>query len=316
MRRFRFIAMLVLILASAAGCTHSKTPTGKRLLRWKFHAGEKFSVHIVQASSTTFKSDASRQSTKDELVIDELLRVESVDSHGTAKIAMAIERVRMKSPDEEIDTASTSTEKTPTDAAIKIELVKRLIHDISVHFTIDDRGRVLRAKMNEDAIKAWGPMIPGWSDRLSEKGIMEMLRQLLPVLPDSPLAVGDTWNDAMALNRADFRNARVKYRYTGPTQYKNATVEKIVTEATLDWNKERIPKEVTVKVVSQENPGVVYFDNAAGRLVEIRNTQKRMTEFSKEGRTVQEIFDAVSIIEVNSGTNPASTPPMRPARQR
>jgi hypothetical protein len=104
-------------------------------------------------------------------------------------------------------------------------------------------------------------------------------RSLLPILPESPLAVGDTWEDTFELKQVrgpGFQKAHVKYKYAGPSLYKNASLDKITTEATLDWGK--TPPGVAVKVVSQENPGVIYFDSGVGRLMEIRNSQKRTVE--------------------------------------
>jgi hypothetical protein len=226
---------------------------------------------------------------------------------------MTIERVRMKTRSPEantdIDSAET-TEKLPTDIAVMAELMKQIFHDLKVHFTVDSRGRILTAEINEEAVKERASIIPGWSDRLSQKGVMQTLKQILPALPDGPLAVGDTWNDTLEFNRphgTGFQKVQVKYRYAGPTHFKNGTVEKIVTEATLDWGNEEMPQGVVVKVVSEENPGVIYFDNEAGRLVEIENTQKRTVEYSKDGRTVREQVNATSTIEVSPETNGGET---------
>ena len=117
------------------------------------------------------------------------------------------------------------------------------------------------------------------------------------------LGIGDTWNDKLILNRprgSDFQSVCVKYRYAGPTNYRGNRVAKIVTEGTLGWGDEKPSHGAVVKVVSQENPGVIYFDDEAGGLVGIENTQKRIVEYCKNGRVAREEVNTTSNVEVNS----------------
>jgi hypothetical protein len=275
MRHLRPVVGMILGLGLAVGCLNPESLLAKETLRWKFRTGQKFDVHLVRSNDSVINADAAERSENDEFVADELCSVESVDAHGTAHITMTVERVRLKrrSPKTKVDIDTTErTEKLPTDIAVLAELMKKIIRNLKVRFTVDSRGRVLTVEVNEQTIKEWASVIPGWSDQLSEKGIMQTLKQTLPVLPEASLTLGDTWNDILELNRphaTGFQRVHVTYRYAGPTKYKNGTVEKILTQAELDWGGDKSPQGVAVKVVSQENPGVIYFDNRAGRLLEM-----------------------------------------------
>jgi len=295
---------LIAILAFATAHAASDTASAKKALRWKLRAGQEFRVHSVQSSDGTITGDAGQEHEKVESVADELCRVEAVDSRGTADLTMTIERVRLRtrSPRGNVDIDTNErTEKLPMDIALTAELAKKIISEMKVRFSVDNRGRIVAVKINEEAVRVWASIVPGWSDRFSEKEITKTLRQVLPVFPESPLAVGDTWNDTLEFSRphgTGFQKVYVKYRYAGPTAHNNRTVDKIVTEATLDWGDEKLPHGVTVKVVSQENPGTIYFDNQTGRLVEIENTQRRAIEYRREGRTIREQVSATSRIEI------------------
>ncbi len=111
---------------------------------------------------------------------------------------------------------------------------------------------------------------------------------------------GETWDDTVEFNRQrgpGFQKIHVKYRYAGPEPHGSRTLQKIVTGATLDWDGEGMPQGVTVKVVSQENPGFIYFDSEAGRLAEMETSEKRTVEYAANGRIAQEQVTVASKIE-------------------
>ena len=178
---------------------------------------------------------------------------------------------------------------------------KKILANLTIRFCIDNRGRVMTVETSTKLGKESWAMFPSISQLLSEKGIRQTLKQMLPVLPQTPLATGDAWDDTLAFNRPGspgFQKVRIKYRYAGPAHYKNSTLEKITTEAILGWGE--TPPGVTVKVVSQKNPGVIYFDGNAGRLVELENSEKRTVEYTMNGGTAREQIDVTSRIEINA----------------
>ena len=177
---------------------------------------------------------------------------------------------------------------------------------------MDNRGRVLTVETgeavaalenNEAAITLTPPLRSQLQERLSEEGIRRTLEHHLPVLPQSPLAVGDTWSDELDFNTSrkyGFQKVHVTYCYAGSTLHRDSASETITTNATLEWGE--TPPGVTVDIVSQENPGSIYFDAAAGRLVELENCQRRTVTYTntKTGRTVQEQIGIVSNIEIGT----------------
>ncbi len=265
--------------------------------------GPKFLVHWVRSKCTTLKGENVQGTHNDDVIIDELLIVESVDSRGTAKIKLTIENIRMnsRSPGSTIQLPlNTTTERAPTYIAVALKPPEKVAAQLEVHFTVDFLGRVLTVETNEAEVQKAKSMPPGLLDQLKE-GTTETLQQLFPHLPKTPLVVGQTWNDTFRLNRSDragAQQARVTYRYAGPVRHKNAMFEKITTTATFDWRGEQTPPEVTAKFVAQENPGIIYFDRDAGRVVEIDNCQKRIVDYTEDGETTREQVTASSKFEV------------------
>jgi hypothetical protein len=304
MERSRLRTACFLALLVATGYTHLANASEKTTLRWRFQAGQKFQVCCTRSSESVITGGGRRIEEKTRGIFDEVCNVKSVDGQGTAQVVMTFKRFRFKteSPKGNSDVDSDQpTDKLPTDLAFQAQLMKKVVGLLEVHFTVDSRSHVLAAHANEEA-KAWVSVLPGLSERLSEKGIEKTLKQLLPGLPQSPLAVGDTWQDTLEFNRPRGQGSQkvhVKYRYAGPERHGNRTLQKIVTEATLDGFGEGMPPGVTVKVVSQANPGFIYFDSEAGRLTEMETSENRTVEYAATGRTAQEQVTVTSKTEIS-----------------
>jgi hypothetical protein len=292
------LTLALAILAVVTGCAHPNNASVTKTLRWRFHPGQKFHICITRTSEHFMTGDIAQSNERMETIFDELWSVESVDNHGTAQITMTINRIRMKtkSPKGDIDFDSVSSnENMPKEVAFEMISLKEFIHNLKLRLSIDNRGQVLTAETNNKA------PFPGMLEEFSEKGIKRTLKQMIPVLPESSLVVGDTWDDTLEFNRpkgAGFqKEVNIKYHYDGPTLYKNIMLEKFTTEATLNWGES--PQGITVKVESQENPGVIYFDGDAGRLVEIKNSHNYIILYTVDSKNSRERYDGTSRIEVN-----------------
>jgi len=296
------IVGLTLALLPIAGHLGVENASAKEILRWKFQPGQELQVVWSYSVTHIIEAEAVHKKTEEEFVADWLLVVESVGSGGTAEVTATLQRGRLSihSPDDNmnIDTAR-AADDVPHGADY---FGRKMLVGFKIHFTIDNRGRVLRANADKKAREELSSKWPSLSDRLSEKGLTQTLRLLFPVLPDAALEVGDTWNDTIEYNRTPgtgFDKARCKFRYTGPTLRDNRTVEKIVVERILEWGGEK-PHGIAVTVVSQDNPGTIYFDNRAGHLESCEDTEKRTVEYSKNGRTAQQSTSGTFKIEIRT----------------
>lgn len=242
----------------------------------------------------------------DEFAGDESWHVETVDKDGVAKITMATRRMRFKtrSPKEqfEVDTEG-KTESLPPDSAFRTRLLREMIHNLKVHFAVDRRGRLTEVKVEKAGNRHTMAAAAAFSQWVSEQKVAERLKQMLLVFPDAPLAPGDKWNDTLKNSHfphEGFTNILVTYRYAGSIHYKGRIVEKIDEAAATDGNEEKLPPGVKLKTASQDNTGTVYFDNAAGYLLEAETTQKKTRVFSKEDYTIREQSRMVSKIQIDT----------------
>jgi len=277
--------------------------SSKKILRWRFQPGTKFNVLITRSSHHDVKRDSNQINITMQSLIDAVYCVKSVDSGGTAQITLSYERVLMKtkSPNGNvhIDTAI-SDDNLPKNLATGVKALKEMVANFRVRFSVDNRGRILTVDTNVERFKSLEHIFPGILKGMSKKGFRKTLKQMFPVLPETPLAVGDTWNDTLESNPAGFpglQNTLIKYRYVGPSFYKNTKFDKITTEATFEWRKP--PPGVEVKIVSQESPGTIYFDSDAGRLVEFENFQRIISEYTIDGQITREKLAVTSKVEVN-----------------
>jgi len=294
----------------------------------KFVTGQTFCVHGVRSECTTVKGETVQGLESEDVTIDELLAVESVDSRGTAKLKLTLENIQTnsRSPGSTLRLPfSTTAERAPTYLAVALRPTEKVAAQLEVLFTVDCSGRVLTVQRNDAEGKKATSMPPGFSDQFKD-GTRETLQQLFPHLPQTPLVVGQTWNDTLRLNRHDpdgAQEAQVTYRYAGPTRYNSATLEKITTTAIFDWPGEQTLPGGTAKSAGQENPGVIYFDRDAGRLVERDNCQKRTVDYTEDGKTTRKQITASSKFEVSpakqdkkEGTGGAQTGRSTPSRDR
>jgi hypothetical protein len=306
MRNFRFFGGLALVLLLAVELPPCGTASGQEILRWKFAAGEKFRVTFARSTRAMTRGGSARGDDTDDTVIEELFVVESVDGRGTAKIKAVPERIQLRfgSPGNMTElNLSAATEPASMRILLVAEPAKKAPESPDfpvVHLTVDYLGRVLSLETNEVDSKRPSLFPPEMDDPLSKEAVTERLQHLFPRLPGTPVVVGQTWKDTLRRQRphgAGMQDWHVTYRYAGPARYKNATLEEIITTATVEDYDEQTSREP--RVVRDENVGVLYFDRAAGRLVAQETRRRKTVDQVDGGEAVREQVAARFKVEVS-----------------
>jgi hypothetical protein len=289
-------------VALSAGCT-AQDPAST-LLRWKFRSGQKLRVCASRSAGVGTISTTANVADATESVIHAMFDVTTVDHLGTAQVDASVERIQLKvqSPHGTITIDSDAPEERQAKEHLsQWRAVKEAIRTLKIHFVIDNRGRVVAVKTDENAHKRLGLAMPDSLDRLSEEGLKRTLRQIFPVFPESPLAIGDTWSDSLELNCS--RNdpcgkVSITYRYAGRSRDQNADVEKIVTDATLEYDPNATRDGVPFRIAEQENSGVILFDNVNGQQMIQNNSEMRIVHHGAGDAVIWEHVDVVSSIEI------------------
>ena len=123
----RYLTIVFSLLATIAVCDHDDNASVKTTLRWRLQPGQKFHVRVTRSRDSVMSGGTCNLSEKMRCVIDESWCIESVDTRGTAKVALIIERMRlsMHSPDGDVNIDSATTnESLPGDIAIQGKFLK------------------------------------------------------------------------------------------------------------------------------------------------------------------------------------------------
>jgi hypothetical protein len=306
MRNFRFLSGLALVFLLVVELPPSGTASAQEVLRWKFAVGQKFRANFVQRIHTMTRGGNVQGDDDNNTLVEELFVVESVDGRGTAKIKATPQRVQQNygSPGNttQID-LSAATEPATARILLVAEPAKKSPPSQAPseeHLTVDSLGRILSLEMNEAAGKNPAPLFSEMVDPLSKEAITERLQHLFPRLPATPLAVGQTWKDTLhrqRLNDAGTQDWHITYRYAGPARYKNATLEEIITTATVEDSDELTSREP--RMVTDENRGVIYFDRAAGRLVAHETRREKTLDYVEDGKVAREQVAGSTTVQVS-----------------
>jgi hypothetical protein len=264
------------------------------VLRWRFTPGETLRYAMTQRA--THHAAASENSPATEFAssqsIDLSWKVEAVDTQGVASLIERIERFRMKSEPAqgevtEFDSASATDPPTMSQAAaatLRAVVARKSLVKMTPQGAVLERKPLTPARSEADKDKSSG------NDRSSSSSGHEPPAPMLwrVVLPEGPIAPGKTWTESGATSSPLMGPATLesRFRYEGSETRDGRTLEKITFTMRMTPRGEQAPKGFQVS--QQESEGVYYFDNAAGRMVEMTTKTKLRMSVSESGKKVRE----------------------------
>ncbi len=235
-------------------------------LKWAFEPGQKFGYEFSQTSKMTMRGGQGPEERTIGLTAGLAWEVKAVES-GTATIEQTVERVRaeVKAGTQSVVYDSVKKEAAGPNASSLSELYGAVMAEPAT-LRIDARGRVVEARVPAKVREALrGSPFQNLADGgslMSEKGIQNMLGQVLPLLPEGAISQGESWDSQLAIP-------------AGPLQMKLATkytleaaenpIARISTVIDTEIEPQQgVPLKVTVK--SQEGAGIFRFDTGVGQL--------------------------------------------------
>ncbi len=279
--------LAVLLLPSVVGGDEGKT-----LLRWKLRAGDDLKLQITQTNTMeTLVKDRPLVMVV-QMAMELAWHVDRVESDGTARVAQLFTRVLVKTSGQEAKSVqydSSSASAPPLEMQELAQAVRRLL-GTQCQVTLSARGEITDVKPapETDSLLRHAPGAAGLLRLLTKAGINQTLRPALGLLPQSPVASGNTWHDTFAIDApAGKIRLATTYTYQGPERLQDRSVERIgvATEVTAAPEESR-PGETAAPVRQQYN-GTLFFDASLGQLVQSELQQTALSEAAYHDKTVQ-----------------------------
>lgn len=261
-------AIVVLIALAAAPASRAQTE-----LAWKFERGQSLGYEFTQKTSQTISDGSSKQERLTELRIGTTWKVASVAEDGTAEILLSVDHVRAEvkaGPDTTLYDSREKKAEGPG-ASLLNDLYGAAI-GASYKLKVDRGGRVdvlgFPDAVEEAQRVSLPPPLPDGGSLFSRRGLENLLGQVLPRLPESPVTPGNTWDGALTFPAGELR-------MTVSTTFTLTAIEgddarlsgAIVTG--VEPRQELLP----IRVKSQSGKGEYRFDARAGRLDDARIEQ-------------------------------------------
>lgn len=301
--RWASAVALVVVLVAA-----SRSP-GQKLLRYKFSAGQTHRYAVTQKMVQTVSTPERTVKITLSQTMDTSQKTEEVDAEGAASVTQTVERVRM---DLELPQGRKvhydSAAKEPPEEAAKLyaKAVGAMVNR-PIRMQLTPLGETRKATLPPEALdelrKATGPA--------AEIAAPENLSQLtnLAVLPEKPVAVGDTWKHQAAITNPVFGKLVIQtsYRYEGEEARQGRTLDKISSTMTLKFAEKGALATMNIK--AQEGQGTIFFDSALGRIVASANTTRLKMATALPGLTLEQDMEMTTEVKLQPAeTLPAEKP--------
>lgn len=255
MIRFTMMALLATLMLPPSSFGQGQTIN----LAWQLPVGRKFDVALTQ--TVDMKQTVGEQELGREMVSTNymLWSVDKVDDAGVATVNSEIQRMTMsgEGPQGEFDIDTASQEEPKGNAGQVAEQVTELIGK-GFSLEMNAQSKVLSVEMLGGS-ESENPM-------MSKEALSQPIINALPVFPDKPVAIGETWQhqlEAAMPGGVGGMKIDATYTYKGTEEADGKTLDLIEIEMELDF---QAPKELPFKieVTRQDSKGQMHFDSANG----------------------------------------------------
>jgi Family of unknown function (DUF6263) len=257
-------------------------------LRYKFKQGDK--LDYVIENKMTMKIDLGGKEI--EMAINQNMemawKVESVANDGKARIQQKLMRIQfsMDTPMGKIEYDSKDGKAPPGPIGETIAPVFKALSGLEFTLTMDPRGEISDVKVPKDLLKAVNAQqLPGVGEMFTEDGLKKMMAQSGISFPKDAVTKGKTWNQKLGF-KMPFGEMKMDnvYTYEGTVQKGDRKVEQVSLKPTISLKPdENAPVAMTMK--DGGGKGTAYFDNDAGKLVEMSMVQNMVMEAA--GQTIR-----------------------------
>ena len=245
-------------------------------LAWRFAEGQILSVKLNQDLNTSVAVLGNDLKTAFDVTCWFTWKVKDVDPSGNAKIAVTLNRVKLKMDSPQLG-------KSDVDSQVDLKEGKQLtgldgqllalykpLFGVEMTQQVSAQGKVSKVIIPDDVAselrKAAIPGVPGATE------VIAGLNASLPEFPQEPLRLDQSWTTEAQVDSAPGISANMKntYTYKGSRIVKSRSMHQIDVDIDFTLQTDSGPK---IDVVEQSTGGAVYFDSVVGRLVGISTKQ-------------------------------------------
>jgi hypothetical protein len=282
---------LALLIASLT------TAQAQTMLRWKLQPNQTLHYSIGQDVISNFESNGQPVQMTVTQQLDMRWQVEAVDADGAATLSQTIDRVRIKvepSGQPAVEYDSAAKEEPQGQVKILASFFGLLVNQ-SIATKVNSRGEVLEFKFPADVLEKMKQLPDGgqMGTLLSEQGMKQLLD--IMALPEEAVVAGKTWQRHSDLNPPGVGKEDIDttYTYAGNETKDGRELEKLDLSVIMKFTPDE--KQATaVEIKEQDTTGAIYFDNAAGYLVQSDATSKLQLQISLQGNKFMQNMQIVS----------------------
>lgn len=261
---------------------------GKRL-QMRYTAGETWQATcetVVEAGATI---DGKEHSTYERQILDAALTTRETLADGGAEVSLRFERCRVESSGRsgqsfQFDSAK-SGEKSQRSQELAAAFAR--LQPAEVLLTYDARGQIVET-VAQKTLAGLVQAAPRLAGRLTRMLSEEAIRQALggsAALPESAVAVGDTWTTTTDRTAPLLGRQRVTFEFTylGTADLQGRPREKIgVTMQAELRSPQNLP--LRLEVVKRHSGGTLWFDATAGKIADTEWTEDLTLNVAAENK--------------------------------
>jgi Family of unknown function (DUF6263) len=292
-------AALALAAVSAAGADVT--------LRWKFHKGKPYHYVLTRGTEVNMMLLDNSIKTKTSEFSDITWVVSAVNPDGSADMTQTIDRVQIKveGPTGAIDVDS--KQKADLGAAGTAALMRKLVDAMvgsPTAVVMSARGEVTSYKLTDKlskALKMAEPQAaPALGSLFGEKGMKQLMEQVLMLLPEKPVSPGATWQQNRAFDTGGSLGVlRTDTTYTDEGDAAGKPGLRLIEGAVKSELQQPEHGQVSVRVVSQHTTVKFFFDTTAGHLSRSEMKQNLKIEVSAGTQTMNtDLAQTVTLVLV------------------
>jgi hypothetical protein len=252
------------------------------LLRWKLAAGETLRYEFTQSTQTETTGPGKPMRVALDSTMRVSWRVEAVDDRKVADISQTVEQFRITLQTDKLDPITyDSASKSPVAGPARdiSDAVKPLI-GCACQLRMTDRGEIVSVEPSEQLRQALRSVDERTAQRmLTPDGISRLLSQAAVLLPEKPVAAGETWISADETPSPAGRIRRQnRFTYVGRMEHEGAMRDKLSVESEFELVPDADSAARTSQLKSGPQTGAMWFDSAAGRFTSSELEQQLATE--------------------------------------
>lgn len=151
---------------------------------------------------------------------------------------------------------------------------------------MDPQGETSDYKISDKLLQSikGNPLLAQMGGMFTEEGLKSMMQQSSVSFPKEAISKGKSWNKIMEVKMPfGVMKLDTTYTYQGAETRDNKNLEKIATKSTVTITP-AANADIKLNIKSSDVNGTIYFDNVAGRISELSQTQKMAMEIEAMGQ--------------------------------